>query len=49
MVEWSEDYVTAICPLILTLDLVGGNWLNWISGGALRWKVEIVDWEGQEV
>jgi hypothetical protein len=35
--------------LKLNFGLSGRFWLNWRSGGALRWKVETVGWEGREV
>jgi hypothetical protein len=40
MSEWSEDHVMDICSLNLNFSLVGKTWLNWRSGGALRWKGE---------
>jgi hypothetical protein len=46
MAEWSEDHMTAIGSLNLNFGLVGGSWLNWRPGGALRWKVETTNWEG---
>jgi hypothetical protein len=45
MAEWSEDHVTAIGSLNLTICLIGGILFNWRPSGALRWKVETVDWE----
>jgi hypothetical protein len=35
--------------LELNFGLFGRLWLNWRSGGALRWKVETVSWEGRGV
>jgi hypothetical protein len=49
MAEWSEDHMAAIGFLNLNFGLVGRTWLNWRLGGALRWKVKIVGWEGQRV
>jgi hypothetical protein len=49
MAEWSKDHVTVIGSLNLNFGLVDRTWLNWRSGGTLRWKVETVDWEGQGV
>jgi hypothetical protein len=31
------------------LWLDGKTWLNWRSGGALRWKGETISWEGRGV
>jgi hypothetical protein len=47
MDEWSEDHVMAIGSLNSNLGLVGRIWLNWRPGGALRFKGETVDWDGQ--
>jgi hypothetical protein len=41
--------VAAIGFLNLNLGFFGILWLNWRPGGALRWKVETVSWEGQGV
>jgi hypothetical protein len=49
MVMWSEDHVIAIGSLNLNFGLFGRFWLNWRPGETLRWKVETVGWEGQEV
>jgi hypothetical protein len=49
MAEWLEDHATAIGSLNLNFGLIGGLWLNWRSSRTLRWKVEIIDWEGWEV
>jgi hypothetical protein len=49
MAEWLEDHTMAISSLNLNFGLIDGLWLNWRSGRALRWKVEIVSWEGREV
>jgi hypothetical protein len=50
MVEWSENYVTVVgYSNPPHFGLVDKAWLNWRPGGALRWKVEIVDWEGRRV
>jgi hypothetical protein len=45
---WSEDHVAAIWFLNSKLWF-SSSCLNWRSGGALRWKVKIVSWEGQGV
>jgi hypothetical protein len=47
MHEWSEDHGAAIVSLNLNFGLIDGLWLNWRPGGALRWKVETVGWEGR--
>jgi hypothetical protein len=39
MVEWSKDHMTVIGSLNSTLCFMDRTWLNWRSGGALRWKV----------
>jgi hypothetical protein len=49
MAKWSKDHVATIGHLNLNFGLVGSTWLNWRPGGALRWKVEIVGWEGRRV
>jgi hypothetical protein len=49
MTEWSEDYVAVICSLNLNFGTFGRAWLNWRSGGVLRWKVKIIGWEGRGV
>jgi hypothetical protein len=46
MAEWSEDHVAAIGSLNINFGLVGRTWVNWRPDGTLRWKVEIVGWEG---
>jgi hypothetical protein len=38
--------VAYIGSLNSNFGLVGRTWLNWRPGGALRWKVETVGWEG---
>jgi hypothetical protein len=38
--------VTAIGSLNSNPGLIGGVWLNWRPGRALRWKVETVGREG---
>jgi hypothetical protein len=48
MAEWSEDHVVVIGPLNLNFAIFDRIRLNWRPGEALRWKVEIVGWEGQE-
>jgi hypothetical protein len=35
--------------LKFNFGLSGRFWLNWRLGGTIRWKVEIVSWEGQGV
>jgi hypothetical protein len=35
--------------LKLNFGLLVDLWLNWRSGGALRWKVKTVGWEGRGV
>jgi hypothetical protein len=47
MAKWLKDHVAAIGSL--NFGLVGRTWLNWRPSGALRWKVKIIGWEGQEV
>jgi hypothetical protein len=42
MSKWSKDHVAAI-------GLIDATWLNWRSGGVLRWKVETASWEGRGV
>jgi hypothetical protein len=49
MVERSEDQVAAIDPLNSKFGIIDGLWLNWRPGGALRWKVKTIGWEGQRV
>jgi hypothetical protein len=49
MVEWSEDHMAAIGSLNSNFGLIGRTWLNWRPGGALRWKVGTVSWEGRRV
>jgi hypothetical protein len=49
MAEWSEDHVAAIRSLNFNFRTLGRSWLNWRSGGALRWKVKTAGWEGQGV
>jgi hypothetical protein len=49
MTGWSEHHVAAIGSQTQYFGLVDGTWLNWIPGGALRWKVETTGWEGQGV
>jgi hypothetical protein len=48
MAEWSEDHVATIDSLNSKPWLVG-LWLNWRPDGALRWKEDIIGWEGQGV
>jgi hypothetical protein len=48
MAEWLEDHVAAIGYLNSKLYF-NSSWLNWRSGGALRWKVETAGWEGRGV
>jgi hypothetical protein len=47
MAEWSEDHGAAIGSLNLNFGLINGLWLHWRPGGALRWKVKTVGWEGR--
>jgi hypothetical protein len=47
MAEWSKDHVAAIGSLNSNFRIFGRFWLNWRPGMALRWKVEIADWEGR--
>jgi hypothetical protein len=49
MAEWSKDHWAAIGSLNSNFGLVGRTWLNWRLGGALRWKAEIIGWEGRGV
>jgi hypothetical protein len=49
MAEWLEDHVVVIGPLNLNFRIFGRIGLNWRPGGALRWKVETIDWEGRGV
>jgi hypothetical protein len=50
MIEWSEDHVMAVGYFNTQhLGLVDKVWLNWRSGGALRWKGEAAGWEGRGV
>jgi hypothetical protein len=49
MAEWSEDHVEAIGSLNLNFGTFGRAWLNWRSGGDLRWKLETIGWEGRGV
>jgi hypothetical protein len=49
MAEWSEDHAVAIGPLNLNLVICDRFCVIWRPGGALRWKVEIIDWEGRGV
>jgi hypothetical protein len=49
MAKWSKDHVAAIGSLISNFGLFCRSWLNWRLGGALRWKVETVGWEGRGV
>jgi hypothetical protein len=49
MAEWSEDHGAAIGSLNLNFGLIDGLWLTWRLGGALRWKVKTVGWEGRGV
>jgi hypothetical protein len=49
MAGWLEDHVASISSLNSNFGLAGRNWLKWRPGGALRWKVETVGWEGQRV
>jgi hypothetical protein len=48
MVEWSKDHVVAIGSLN-SKPWVSSSWLNWRPGGALRWKVKTIGWEGPGV
>jgi hypothetical protein len=49
MADWLEDHVVVIGSLNSTLCFMDRTWLNWRSGGALRWKVETVGQEGRRV
>jgi hypothetical protein len=49
MAEWLEDHIAIIGSLNLNFGLIGGSWLNWRPGEALRWKAETASWKGQGV
>jgi hypothetical protein len=49
MAEWSKDHVVVIGSLTLNIGTFGRLWLHWRPGGALRWKVKTVGWEGRGV
>jgi hypothetical protein len=49
MPEWSKDHVAAIDSLNSTLVLLVELGKTGDRGGALRWKVKTVGWEGQGV
>jgi hypothetical protein len=49
MAEWLEEHMVAIGSFNINFDLVDRIWLNRRLGGALRWNVETIDWEGQGV
>jgi hypothetical protein len=41
--------MVAISSFNINFDLVDRTWLNRRLGGALKWNVETIDWEGQGV
>jgi hypothetical protein len=47
--EWSKGHMSAIGPYTVILLEVYVRIVNWRPGGALRWKVETVGWEGRGV
>jgi hypothetical protein len=46
MAEWLEDHVAAIGSLNSNFGTFGRASLKWRPSGVLKWKVEIVGWEG---
>jgi hypothetical protein len=46
MAEWSEDHVKAIGSINLNFGTFGISYLKWRPGGALRWNVKTVRWDG---
>jgi hypothetical protein len=47
--EWSKDHMLVIGPYTLILLEVYVGMVNWRPGGAHRWKVETIGWEGRGV
>jgi hypothetical protein len=43
------NHGATIGSLNLNFGSIDGLWLNWRSGGAIKWKVETTNWEGREV